>query len=205
MIPGSQHPEQGQGSPWLGCEGGWVEGEGSRVTSLACSCIPREAEEPGKETEHRPPFPEAFGTGRAASCTDSARAWAGDDLTLLVPESGQAECNTVVHTCSRGLGVAQMLCPTPVCAFLMLSCLIHSPESQPQSPGLPEVARIQLVLLSQSPERGQWGAFPRGRGEHIPLPLHRWVCGDVRWNRAQKLRKAPACGEREARLRGALV
>lgn len=55
MIPGSQHPEQGQGSPWLGSEGGWVEGEGSRVTSLACSCIPREAEEPGKETEHRPP------------------------------------------------------------------------------------------------------------------------------------------------------
>ena len=34
-----------------------MEGEGSRVTSPACSWIPREAEEPGKETEPAAPLP----------------------------------------------------------------------------------------------------------------------------------------------------
>lgn len=33
-----------------------MERDGSRVTSMACSWIPREAEEPGKETEKVAPL-----------------------------------------------------------------------------------------------------------------------------------------------------
>lgn len=40
-----------------------MEGEGSRVTSLACSWIPREAEEPGKEAEQAAPLPTPRGLG----------------------------------------------------------------------------------------------------------------------------------------------
>lgn len=52
-----------------------MEGDGSRVTFLACSWVPREDEEPGKETEKvgpPPPLPQALGTRRAASCTDNS-------------------------------------------------------------------------------------------------------------------------------------
>lgn len=52
-------------SPWPeGPELG-SQGAGSRVTSLACSWVPREAEEPGKETEKSlpSPSPEAWGLG----------------------------------------------------------------------------------------------------------------------------------------------
>lgn len=48
-------PEQGSES--LLAQGGHAEGAGSGVTSQACSWIPREAEEPGKETEKAAPFP----------------------------------------------------------------------------------------------------------------------------------------------------
>lgn len=85
-----------------------MEGEGSRVTSLACSWIPREAEEPGKEAEQAAPLPTPRGLGDWESSFLHRPApqspGAGDALTLLVPVSGEAESSTDVHPCSPGRG-----------------------------------------------------------------------------------------------------
>ena len=84
-----------------GRAGGWRgKGQGSPLRHVAGS--PGRLRSLGKRLSQRlpSPLPEALGTGRAASCTDSSSvSWAGDVLTLLVPASGKAKRNTdVAHT-----------------------------------------------------------------------------------------------------------
>lgn len=72
-IPLSQCPSALCGIRPSSGWGGPLEGDGSRATSPACSWVPREAEEPGKEMRKSLPFPlpQAFGTPREASCADN--------------------------------------------------------------------------------------------------------------------------------------
>ena len=78
----------------------------------------------------------------------------------------------------------------------MMSCLIGisaSLESQPQSPRWPEAARIQLIVFSQSPDRGTWGCFPLGMVGTGSFPSLMGVRGCQSELQAQKVKKSPFC------------
>lgn len=96
-----------------------------------------------------------------------------DVLTLLVLESEKAESNTDVHTCSHGHGLNAGSHTGE--AFCLVPCSTHSPWSpNPKATRLPEVARMLLVLFSQSTERGKWGAFLREGGHSICSFISVW-------------------------------
>lgn len=148
-----------------------MKGDGSRVASLACSSIPREAEEPGKETEKvTPPPPQRpLGLGEQLPAQTTPRSPSG--WRRLNPSGAGLRESGEQHRCTHTFSRAWPKC----CVGLPLAVLLRYPHPLvlTQSPRLPEAARIQLLLFSQSTEPGKWGASPRG--VDIALFLHWWL------------------------------
>lgn len=92
-----------------------MEGDGSRVTSMACSWIPREAEEPGKETKKVPPLPlpRPLGLGEQLPALTTPQALGlGTGWGQLNPSGAGIQEGREQQMCIHLLThLAQMLCP----------------------------------------------------------------------------------------------
>ena len=104
-----------------------MEGDGSRVTFLACSWIPRVAEEPGKETEKVTPLPLPVGLWDWKSSFLHQHLLSPLGGKRLNPSGAGIREDRAIQMCTQVLvGVAQMLCPAQVGPSTCLAALLNT-------------------------------------------------------------------------------
>lgn len=104
-----------------------MEGDGSRVTFLACSYIPREAEEPGKETEKVTPLSLPPGLWDWKSSFLHQHLLSPPGWGRLNPSGAGVREDRATQMCTLVLvGVAQVLCPAPVRPSTCLAALLNT-------------------------------------------------------------------------------